>query len=163
MTQSRPLLPEDVLKALTRARTRVLLFGGLAEVLIGSPLPTHDVDLLIPKNKRSAGATLSILRKLGYTAVGSNGAPLPVSRGKELLMFNFLRFTRPHAPPVDVWTVPPTSSFDTLWRRRVRVPLGRGAVSVPSLPDMIENRTKFLQAKNIDRLEYLEKMREELK
>ncbi|MDQ7780237.1 MAG: hypothetical protein RDV41_11120, partial [Planctomycetota bacterium] len=153
----------DILVALAKTRIRFLVFGGFAEVLVGAPIQTVDLDILIRRDTVGAEKALGALRQLGFQPVDNNGNALRIETGRDVILFSQLRFVRRGSPAVDVFMKPPVATFDALWGRRRRLALGNRSLALFSIGDLLAARRKFLRTKDIARLAYLEDLARDMK
>lgn len=63
----------EILRRLHRTQVRFLLFGGLAEILLGTPVQTVDVDVLLRRDEADATRVLKALSQLGFRPVDNAG------------------------------------------------------------------------------------------
>lgn len=101
---------EAVLRAMSRARVRYLLVGGLASVLHGVPRTTVDIDLALDPKADNVRRALRALRRLGLVADTEAVEDILAQGG----------VTASNDLSVDLLTDLPTGTFADFWRRRER-------------------------------------------
>ncbi len=135
---------EEILTALANSGARYLVVGGVAVVLHGHPRFTADLDVAAQMDRENLERLIDALEALDYRP----RAPVPARdftdekiregwiRDKGLVVFS-LSSPRFPATEVDLFVREPFD-FETAYSRALHVDLAGTAVTVASIPDLIE-------------------------
>ena len=147
---------EPVLERLAERGGRFVVVGGLAVVLHGHPRLTVDLDLVIDLEPAAARRTIEALTSLGLrplAPVDPLGLADPARRRawieeKGMRVFSFYD---PHDPLriVDLFVEPPFD-FEALWSNASVMKLGRVAVRVAAISDLIRMKRQAGRAQDLD-------------
>jgi hypothetical protein len=156
---------EKVFFALQQCGARYLVVGGVAVVLHGHPRFTADLDLVLslePTNLRNA---LDALKVLGYRP----RAPVAVDEfvdpeirrswieEKGLTVFSLWSAQLP-LTEIDVFVEEPFP-FEATYARALRADLGFGIVTVASIDDLIDLKTRAGRPKDLEDVRVLRQLK----
>jgi hypothetical protein len=159
---------EQVFAALEGSGARYLVVGGVAVVLHGHLRFTADLDLAVALDTANVDAALSAFEGLGFRP----RAPFPLrafadpeqradwERNKGLTVFSLWSAEFP-GTEIDLFVADPLP-FGPAWARRLRVDLGGVTVSVVSLVDLIEMKSRAGRPQDLDDVRQLEAIAREL-
>ncbi len=137
---------DRLIDALEAARIEYAVAGGLAVAVWGAPRATNDIDLLVrPEEVAMVAGTAA---GLGFT---SEALPMRFADGMEVR-----RLTKTEKG--DALTLDLLLVYDRLgdvWARRVRLPTGRGHMSVVSREGLIQMKLMANRAQDIADVERL--------
>jgi hypothetical protein len=144
-----------VCRELEKARVRYVIVGAFGANLYardaGCVITTQDCDLLLPPDAVALNRAIGVLRKLGF-ALEAGGEP--VDQDPDLIRGIVRALACVRAAKNNVRIDLPLQiagcSFTSLWARHRRVKLGRFAVRVAPLRDIL--RSKKLADRPKDRL-----------
>jgi predicted nucleotidyltransferase len=141
-----------------------LVIGGQAAVLLGSPLPTFDIDLCYRRTAENLDRLAQALKGLHPTL---RGAPpdLPFRLDAQSLALGANFTFNTDLGPLDLlgW-VEPFGTYEELVPRAEQISLGTCTVSVISLDDLIAIKRHIKRAKDqaaLVQLEALKRLREQ--
>jgi hypothetical protein len=155
---------EPVLKALSDARVRYLVVGGVAVVLHGHLRTTGDLDLVIELSPDNLGRALDALEKLGFQPrppVPLRSFADPKTRRSWIETKNLQVFSvwHPGLPgfEVDLFVEEPFD-FDQAWARRVEVALAGTTATVVSLDDLLALKREAGRPRDLEDVAVLEEL-----
>jgi predicted nucleotidyltransferase len=155
----------DVLRALTIAKVRYVVVGGVAVVLHGYMRATKDVDLVIDLAPAEARKALTVLREMGLqptVPVDALQFADPEKRREWIEQKNMLVFQmRDQRRNVDIFVDYPIP-FDELWDQSLLLPIEDVTVRVASIPHLIEMKRRAGRPEDlidIEKLTLLEQIR----
>ncbi len=152
---------EPILERLAERGGRFVVAGGLAVVLHGHPRLTVDLDLVVDLEPEAARRTVEALTSLGLRPLAPVD-PLDFadpSRRRAWIEEKGMRvfsFYDPHDPLriVDLFVEPPFD-FEVLWSNARVMELGRVAVRVAAIPDLIRMKRQAGRAQDLDDIQRL--------
>jgi predicted nucleotidyltransferase len=154
----------EIANLLHRHEVEYIVIGGTAAVLLGSPLPTYDVDLCYRRTEENLNRLAVALREINPTLRGAPpGLPFRLDATSLPLGNNFTFNT--DLGPLDLLSwVEPIGSFEQLLPNAHRMKLGDLSVLVIGLDDLIRikrhiRRPKYQAA--LVQLEEIKRMCEE--
>lgn len=140
---------ETILNALTQARVRYLVVGGVAVVAHGYMRFTADIDLVLDPERESLGRAVEALSALGYRP----RAPVPFAdfenrekrqqwiREKGLTVFSLFSAEHP-ATEIDLFVEPPFD-FERAYAQAVRLEIGpEVSATFVSRADLVEMKRR---------------------
>ncbi len=157
---------EDTLAALTAARVRYLVVGGVAVVLHGHLRTTMDLDLVIELQPENVRQALAALAGLGLQPI----VPVPLTafadpdtreswiREKNMVVFSLWHPSRPTLK-IDIFMSEPFD-FGVTYERAVRVDLGRAEATVVALDDLIALKREAGRPQDLADVESLSQLRQ---
>lgn len=139
-------MPTDFLAvflALTKARVRFVVAGGLAVLLHGHDRLTADIDIALDLSADSVRAAVTALTNIGYRPLAPVDplrlADAPTRTGwrreRHMQVFSFWDSTHTK-PTVDVFLEPPLP-FEELWADATSVPFSGMTIRIASVPHLI--------------------------
>jgi hypothetical protein len=133
--------PTAILEVLTRHRVDFILIGGFAGVVHGSPLLTHDVDV-VPEGEGSNLARLSgALTELEAKVRNGDEAPLPFRHDATSLAGAVFWNLSTRFGDLDITFSPSgTDGYRDLHRGSIRVNVSHIKVEVAALADIIRSK-----------------------
>jgi hypothetical protein len=143
-----------------------IVIGGSAAVLLGSPLPTYDVDLCYRRTEENLKCLAEALREIKPTL---RGAPpdLPFRLdATSLALGNNFTFNTDLGPLDLLGWVEPIGSYEQLRPNADQMTLGDLPILVIGLDDLIRIKRHFRRPKDqvaLLQLEEIKRMREEAK
>jgi predicted nucleotidyltransferase len=162
---ARPPLVE-VAKLLHKHRVEYIVIGGAAAVLLGSPLPTFDVDLCYRRTEENLQRLAIALREIHPTL---RGAPpdLPFQLdAKSLALGSNFTFNTDLGPLDLLGWVEPLGGYEQLLPNADRTEITDLSVLVIGLDDLIKIKAHIRRPKDraiLIQLEEIKRMREETK
>ena len=149
---------------LERHAVEFMVIGGQAAVLLGSPLPTFDVDLCYRRTKENLQRLAEALEELHPTLRGAPG-DLPFRLDAESLALgaNFT-FNTDYGPLDLLGWVEPHGTYDELLAGCERIEVGDAQLLVIGLEDLIAIKRHLGRPKDqvmLVQLEALKRLREE--
>lgn len=151
-----------VLELLAHHRVRFVLIGGLAAVVQGSPIVTHDIDICYDRRRDNLERLATTLRQINARLRGApEGLPFQLDA---LTLRNGDCFTFvTDLGPVDILGTPSGArGYEDLRSRAVRIDLGGLEVLAAGVEDLIAMKRASGRAKDHVQLLHLEALREEL-
>lgn len=138
----------ELLKEVEKSKIRYLVVGGIAVNLHGVIRPTKDVDFIVYLERKNLLRFIRLMCRLGYRP------KVPVKpeefadekkrqdwiKHKNMIVFSFYH-SQDMMKVIDVFVKHPLP-FEGMYKRRVRVPLGRLKISVIGIPDLIKLKEK---------------------
>ncbi len=153
---------EPVLKALTEAKVRYLVVGGVAVVLHGHLRTTGDLDLVVELSPDNLARALDALEQSGFQPrppVPLRSFADPETRRSWIETKNLKVFSlwHPELPgfEVDLFVEEPFD-FDQAWRRKVDVELTETVATIVGLKDLLELKRSAGRARDIEDVAVLE-------
>ena len=155
---------EPVLKALSDARVRYLVVGGVAVVLHGYLRTTGDLDLVVELNPDNLARALDALERSGFQPrppVPLKSFADPEARRLWIETKNLQVFSlwHPELPgfEVDLFVEEPFD-FDQAWERKVDVALTHTVATVVGLEDLLKLKRAAGRARDLEDVAVLEKL-----
>ena len=136
---------ESLLKSLNDHAVDYVVIGATAFPVHGYSRSTLDVDVFIRPDRENAQHVLEALRAFGYDVTDVSVEDI---LEKKLLIRQYLVET-------DIHPFVTGTSFDKIWRNRVRDSVGDTPAFFASLDDLIEMKEAVKRPKDVDDLKYL--------
>jgi len=155
-----------VARLLHKHQVEYIVIGGSAAVLLGSPLPTFDVDLCYRRSEENLKRLATALREIHPTL---RGAPpdLPFQLDdKSLALGSNFTFNTELGPLDLLGWVEPIGGYEQLLPNADRTPVAELSVLVIGLDDLITIKRHIRRPKDqavLVQLEEIKRMREETK
>jgi hypothetical protein len=138
----------ELFEVFEKQKIRYLVVGGVAVVLHGFLRATADLDLMVALDSKNIKKFLALMEKLGYkprVPVALQDFALPEQRKRWIEEKGMKVFSLIHPKKLthllDIFVDEPIS-FEGAYRRRKRIKVGAGSVSVASVPDLIRLKEK---------------------
>ncbi|MCQ9206629.1 MAG: nucleotidyltransferase [Omnitrophica bacterium] len=140
---------EKLLRLLKECRVKFVVIGATAFPVHGYSRATLDIDIFIKAEKSNAEKTWKALKAFGYDMTDVSIADLLT---KKLLI-------RQYAVETDIHPFAKGTTFEKVWKNRVRAKFGGTFVNFASLDDLIEMKHAAGRAKDKEDLKYLRRLR----
>jgi hypothetical protein len=138
--------PSDLLAALVEADVHFIVVGGMAAVLHGAPITTHDLDIVHDRTPKNVGRLLEALLSIN---AGQRGDPRHLSPTAAALAGSGHLTLMTDLGPLDVLCeLGPGEGYDELLGRTVRFSDGGVEFRVLSLEALIEIKRRTDRAKD---------------
>lgn len=160
-TSKAPLL--KIVELLQRHQVEFLIIGGQAAALLGSPLPTFDIDLCYHRTPENLERLAQALAELHPTLRGAPpDLPFRLDAQSLALGSNFTFSTAVGALDLLGW-VEPFGGYEALLPRAEQVPFGGQTVKVIGLDDLLTIKRYLRRPKDqaaLYQLEAIKRLRE---
>jgi hypothetical protein len=130
---------------LERHGVRFLVVGGFAVAAHGHPRYTADIDIFIARDPRNAARVAKAVRDFGFASVTGQQFEVPYA----VLFLGQKPFR------IDILNTISGVSFDTAWKRRIRVKLGTRPLPIIAREHLVKNKRASGRAKDLADLEAL--------
>lgn len=136
---------EKLLKSLKEHKVKFVVIGATAFPVHGYSRATLDVDIFIKPQKSNAEKTWQALKAFGYDMTDITI--------EELLKKKIL--IRQYAVETDIHPFVSGTTFERVWRNKVKAKFGKTFAWFASLGDLIEMKRSAGRQKDLDDLKYL--------
>lgn len=140
---------ERLLKLLKEHKVKFVVIGATAFPVHGYSRSTLDIDIFIKPDKSNAKKTWEALKAFGYDITDVSITDL---LSKKLLIRQYMVET-------DIHPFVKGTTFEKVWRKRVKAKFGDTFVNFASLNDLIEMKRAAGRAKDKEDLKYLRRLR----
>lgn len=138
--------PRDLIAALGEARIEFIVVGGMAAVLHGAPITTHDLDIVHRRTSENVDRLLELLLSIN---AGQRGDPRRVPPTAAALSGSGHLTLQTDLGPLDVLCeLEPGQGYDELVDRTVRFTDGAIGFAVLDLEALIEIKRRTGRAKD---------------
>jgi len=138
--------PSDLLTALVEAEVEFIVVGGMAAVLHGAPITTHDLDIVHRRTPENLRRLLDVLRSID---AGQRGDPRHLPPSEATLTGTGHLTLSTDLGPLDVLCeLSPGEGYDELRGRTVKFTDGAVEFSVLALEALIEIKRRTGRAKD---------------
>lgn len=154
--------PRGTLAALHDAGVDLVLIGGVAARVHGSPSLTADVDICHARNRENLERLATVLRSLNARL---RGAPddLPLQLDPRTLAAGGSFTFATDLGDLDILAVPAgVEGYDELRRSAIEIDLGGFTVHVASIDDLIRMKQAAARPKDLVEVEILGALRDEI-
>jgi|ERR1043166_6156820 predicted nucleotidyltransferase len=141
---------KELLESLNKNKVRYLLIGGYAVGMHGHPRATEDIDLFISGEKDNAEKIVAALTEFG---LGTDNLKPEIFTQKNSLV---IMGVAPLA--VDILNYSKAIDFESAFERRNVVTCEGVEVNLISLDDLIKNKIAVGRRKDLDDVEYLNRV-----
>ena len=158
----RPFDPERILETLLRHRVRIVVIGGIAGRLLGSPTVTNDLDVCYARDRKNLSALSAALLELGASLRGAEEA-LPFRPDVPTLEAgDHFTFTTNAGFFDCIGTPAGSGGFQDLITAATTMSIGEMRVPVVALEDLIRMKEASGRPKDRIELEILSALKEEI-
>lgn len=159
---SMPTDRERLLRALIDGRVEMVVIGGVAGNLLGSPVVTYDVDICYARDEANLGRLAKVLVDLGASLRGApEGLPFRLD-ARTLRNGDSFTFTT-RVGDLDILGTPSgTEGFDDLVRRAEWYDIDDLSLRVASIDDLIRMKRAAGRPKDLMAIEELGALRARL-
>ncbi len=142
---------KEILQSLVDEQVKFLLVGAYAMAAHGYPRATMDIDIWVMPSPENADAVLRALKQFG--------APLQDLTSEDLQKAGTV-FQIGVAPRrIDILTEAPGLQFDVAFTNSVETEIEGLTIHIPSVDDLIRNKTASGRTKDLADAEALEKLK----
>ncbi len=154
----------DLLQKIEKAKVRYLVVGGIAVNLHGIIRPTKDIDFVVYLEKQNLLRFLKLMTRLGYrpkVPVKATDFADPEKRkdwikNKNMIVFSFYH-EKDLMKVIDVFVKHPLP-FESMYKRRELVKVGRMNISVIGVRDLIKLKQKANRLQDISDIRALKQV-----
>lgn len=136
---------EKLLRSLKENKVDFVVIGATAFPVHGYVRATLDIDIFIRPERDNAEKTWKALKEFGYDVTDITLRDL---LAKKLLI-------RQYAVETDIHPFVTGTTFERVWKRRVKKKFGRTLVAFASLDDLIEMKKAAARPQDLEDLKYL--------
>jgi hypothetical protein len=130
-----------LIEVLQRHRVAFLVIGGYAGVMMGSPIPTLDVDVVPHDDRENLQRLSTALTELEAKVRNGDGEPLPFARdATSLASAVFWNLTTKHGDLDITFTPSGTEGYADLRRDAATITLNDSPLLIASLADVIRSK-----------------------
>ncbi len=140
---------EKLLKLLKENRVKFIIIGATAFPVHGYSRATLDIDIFIKPDKDNARKTLKALEEFGYNTMDITIKDLLT---KKVLIRQYLIET-------DIHPIVKGTTFEKIWKNKVKAKFGDTYVWFASLDDLIAMKKAASRTKDIEDLKYLRRLK----
>lgn len=144
---------ESLLKLLKEHRVDFVIIGATAFPVHGYARATLDIDIFIRPTKVNAERTWAALKAFGYD--------LAEVKKEDLLKKKLL--IRQYVVETDIHPFAKGTTFEEVWKNRVRAKFGDTFVNFASLENLIKMKRAAARPQDLEDLKYLLRLRRELR
>ena len=144
---------EKLLKLLKENRVKFVIIGATAFPVHGYSRATLDIDIFIKPEKANAKRTLKTLKQFGYDV-----ADLTID---ELLTKKVL--IRQYRVETDIHPDVKGTTFEKIWKNKVKAKFGQTFVWFASLDDLITMKKAASRPQDLEDLKYLRRLKNRAK
>jgi predicted nucleotidyltransferase len=144
---------EKLLKLLKENRVKFIIIGATAFPVHGYSRATLDIDIFIKAEEKNARRTLKALREFGYDVTDVTMDDILT---KKLLI-------RQYTVETDIHPVVKGTTFEHVWKNKVKARFGKTFVWFASLDDLIKMKQAAARVKDQEDLKYLLRLKKKAK
>jgi predicted nucleotidyltransferase len=142
---------EQLLKLLKENHVRFVIIGATAFPVHGYSRATLDIDIFIKAEEENARKTLKALTEFGYDVTDITIDDLIT---KKLLI-------RQYAIETDIHPIVKGTTFEKVWKNKVKARFGKTFVWFASLDDLIKMKKAAARSKDREDLKYLLRLKKQ--
>jgi predicted nucleotidyltransferase len=142
---------EQRLKLLKENHVRFVIIGATAFPVHGYSRATLDIDIFIKAEEENARKTLKALTEFGYDVTDITIDDLIT---KKLLI-------RQYAIETDIHPIVKGTTFEKVWKNKVKARFGKTFVWFASLDDLIKMKKAAARSKDREDLKYLLRLKKQ--
>ena len=144
---------EQLLKLLKENHVKFVIIGATAFPIHGYSRATLDIDIFIKPEKANAQRTRKALKQFGYDVSDITADDLLT---KKVLIRQYLIET-------DIHPAVKGTTFEKVWKNKVKANFGKTFVWFASLDDLITMKKAASRTRDIEDLKYLRRLKKRTK